>query len=519
MGSIFISYRRDDASGQAGRLCDRLADRFGADAVFMDVSDLQPGQDFVSEIERALRASDVLLAVIGPQWAGAAGDEGRRRLDDPEDFVRREIEIALQRGARVIPVLVRGARMPEPSALPEPLRALARRHAIELSDNRWDSDVRELMAALGTVPGGMRIAPVASQPPSGRGARPQGFARDARRGALRLGLGVLGVILVVWLAWLRLTPESITDRPSSGTMPTATRTSDGAGRAPTTPQAPTEVVQPSPGATRYALALPETSEIRFRGVGAEVTYRILAIRLAPRDAASAELAFLVRMHNRGGTGQNFWDSSFRLVAGAHRLEPDSYLNLVVDGHAAREGEVRFAVPATLAAAALEIVHFHADATSVPIDLRARAPIPTDGSTDAFGRPRPVRLVDVVQRLPVRLSAGQRAGVGRATFEVTSAVIERATVERVELLLAIRCTVTRDHFGTNFWSDSVRLVVDGVPRAPDNSVNEVVSGGASKDATFVFSLEQMPAALDLQFFDTGEVGQVPIDLAMAAGSGR
>ncbi|MGA8055004.1 MAG: toll/interleukin-1 receptor domain-containing protein, partial [Burkholderiales bacterium] len=80
MSGIFISYRRDDASGQAGRLFDRLKEHFGEDHVFMDVTDLKPGQDFVTEIELALEGSDVMLAVIGPQWLDAMDSDGRRRL-------------------------------------------------------------------------------------------------------------------------------------------------------------------------------------------------------------------------------------------------------------------------------------------------------------------------------------------------------------------------------------------------------------------------------------------------------
>ncbi len=119
MPGIFISYRRDDASGHAGRLFDRLAQRFGPDSVFMDVTDIAPGEDFARVIEDSVGIADLLLAMIGPQWLSASDRAGARRLDDPSDFVRREIAAGLHGDTTVIPVLVRGARMPREDELPE----------------------------------------------------------------------------------------------------------------------------------------------------------------------------------------------------------------------------------------------------------------------------------------------------------------------------------------------------------------------------------------------------------------
>src|SRR5215472_5327650 len=124
---IFVSYRRQDSSHLAGRLYDRLADRFGEDQVFIDVDTIEPGVDFAEEIFRAVAACTVLLAVIGPGWLTAADEGGGRRLDDPDDIVRLEIEAALARGVRVIPILVEGAVMPRRQDLPDSLGGLARR--------------------------------------------------------------------------------------------------------------------------------------------------------------------------------------------------------------------------------------------------------------------------------------------------------------------------------------------------------------------------------------------------------
>ena len=163
MSSVFISYRRDDESGHAGRLHDDLGERLGPDRLFIDVDALEPVVDFVEAIERALGASAVLLAVIGRRWLEAADAHGRRRLDNPDDFVRLEVATALARGVRVIPVLVQGATVPAAEHLPEPLRPLVRRHAIELSDERWDYDVGRLVGAMERVLGERALPP--TRPP------------------------------------------------------------------------------------------------------------------------------------------------------------------------------------------------------------------------------------------------------------------------------------------------------------------------------------------------------------------
>ena len=151
MSKILVSYRRDDSSGYAGRLYDRLAEQFSAERVFMDVQTIQPGVDFVREIEEAVEASAVVIVLIGRRWLGASDAEGRRRLDDPHDFVRLEVAAALERGVRIFPVLVGGASMPSQSDLPTPLTRLGRYNAIELSDSRWAYDVKRLVDALGAI--------------------------------------------------------------------------------------------------------------------------------------------------------------------------------------------------------------------------------------------------------------------------------------------------------------------------------------------------------------------------------
>jgi len=149
---IFISYRREDASPYAGRLNDALSARFPGQ-VFMDVDALEPGIDFVERIEDSVSSVDVLIAVIGRGWVGAVDRDGRRRLDQPDDFVRLEVAAALRRNIRVIPVLVGGATFPEPEELPEDLAGLRRRSGLVLSDLEWRAGTERLIEAVQHVLG------------------------------------------------------------------------------------------------------------------------------------------------------------------------------------------------------------------------------------------------------------------------------------------------------------------------------------------------------------------------------
>lgn len=147
MSKIFLSYRRDDSAGFAGRLSDALEAEFGSGTVFRDVDDIRPGEDFVQAIQTHLREVGAVLVMIGPGWL-AEGADGKLRLDDPEDFVRQEIEAALTSGKPVIPLLVSGAKMPTAEELPQSLAALARRQAVVLSDASWRGDVAQFIASL-----------------------------------------------------------------------------------------------------------------------------------------------------------------------------------------------------------------------------------------------------------------------------------------------------------------------------------------------------------------------------------
>ena len=139
---IFISYRRKETATHVGWLVDRLAEHFGQDQIFKDIDSIQPGDDFAEVISDAVASCQVLLALIGDRWLKG------RRLENPKDFVRLEIEAALSRKIRVIPILVDGAKMPRADQLPLSLAGLAGRQAIELSTGRFHSDVDRLLKVL-----------------------------------------------------------------------------------------------------------------------------------------------------------------------------------------------------------------------------------------------------------------------------------------------------------------------------------------------------------------------------------
>jgi TIR domain-containing protein len=148
MRAIFVSYRRDDSEGEAGRLFDDLVGHFGEDSVFMDVAAIEAGRDFRKAIDESVATCGVLLAMIGKNWTDAKNEAGQRRLDDPFDFVRLETASALKRDIPVVPVLVHGAKMPRADQLPDDLKELAYRNGVELTHARWNSDLQLLIKAL-----------------------------------------------------------------------------------------------------------------------------------------------------------------------------------------------------------------------------------------------------------------------------------------------------------------------------------------------------------------------------------
>ena len=148
MTKVFISYRRDDASANAGRLCDWLQRQFKADNVFLDIDKIAPGDDFPKVLQEKLATSEVLLAIVGKVWTSITDAAGNRRITHPKDFVALEVGTALQRGIRVIPVLVGGASMPRADELPSSLAKFVDCNAIAIDDGRFRQDFDNLVDAI-----------------------------------------------------------------------------------------------------------------------------------------------------------------------------------------------------------------------------------------------------------------------------------------------------------------------------------------------------------------------------------
>lgn len=163
MSGIFISYRRDDSQGFAGRLADDLGEQLGTDRVFRDI-EIPAGSDFGEILRRAIAASDVLLVVIGRRWLTPTSGTERSRLFDANDWVRAEIEAALKQGKHLIPVLVGGARIPAADALPDSIRRLCQYQAAVLTDRGWDREVEALAKRLRVLSPSLRRREYTGEP-------------------------------------------------------------------------------------------------------------------------------------------------------------------------------------------------------------------------------------------------------------------------------------------------------------------------------------------------------------------
>ena len=223
--AIFISYRRDDTEGEAGRLFDDLTRAFGEDAVFMDVSAIQPGTDFRKAIDDNVACCGVLLAIIGPTWATITGSDGQRRLDNPNDYVRLEIASALARNIAVIPVLVHDAHMAHADQLPDGLKDLAYRNSVEITHARWNSDVQLLIQALTQYVHATKATetdtvhatvPVQLPPPHASQPAPP---RTKSSTPLLAGLAVLAVIVIGFVLFFALRGSPSSASNASTTVP------------------------------------------------------------------------------------------------------------------------------------------------------------------------------------------------------------------------------------------------------------------------------------------------------------
>ena len=424
MAGTFISYRRDDAAGYAGRLHESLERRFGASQVFRDVDTLQPGQDFVNAINARLSACRVMIVIIGREWLDVRNAAGIRRLDDPLDFVRLEVAAGLARpDVLVVPVLVEGASMPAASQLPDNLRLLARRHAVSVRDETWDADVDRLVAAVDRV-----LTPASSL---------HAVARGVSRKTIGLIAGGIG-LLVLFALWLS-SGRGASDAPS----PTdAAPTPAAAGAASTA--APTATPTGASGAP-YTIDIPRVAEAAF----GEIVYSLVSGNVAYRETDN-ELRARIRVTNFGRGGLNFWDDSFRLVAGGQTVSPVSGLNAIVGGNSLQYGIIAFRFPRQTRQATLQIISGR-NVASIPLDLTPTGRAPVDEQAEiADSMSQAIRESVVKEPAPLLSIEGLTVSLDRAST--------RRFANALRLTLSVR--VANSRTGAFFGGHIVMRVAVG-----------------------------------------------------------
>jgi hypothetical protein len=400
MPTTFISYRRDDAAGYAGRLHEALENRLGSDQVFRDIDTLEPGQDFVETIEMRLTECRVLLAMIGREWLDSRDASGQRRLEQPHDYVRLEIARALARlDVRVIPVLIEGASMPAASTLPDDLRALARKQAVHLRDDAWDHDVDRLASV---------ISEVCATPVLAARVAPAPSVLSKRWVPLAVGILVLATLVRV------LMPRENRDGTTDADAGVAAARDSGSANRPASSTS-------TPRGEPYGVVIPRVSEVAHRAL----IYTILSARVVPLGNGTGELRVRVRFSNEGRYDANAWDASFRLAAGGNVLSATSGLNEIAPGHSLTQGIVTFTIPADTGKAVLRVIE--ADRVAeIPLDLSVTTRPAEDEKADAG---------DALSRAIVRNVAGTpRQLVADSAMNVT---VERGTVRRFANVVRLR----------------------------------------------------------------------------------
>jgi TIR domain len=475
MTGIFINYRREDNAGFAGRLADDLKESFGLDLVFMDVTNIAPGVDFRKVIEQKVGACDVVLAVIGKSWLTCRDADNQPRLQSPQDFVHMELASALKRDIPVIPILVDGATMPAVTDLPGSLEALAWRNAVELRHAQWRVDIQSLVASLrNMLPSDEQS--VARQPKVGASAnQPEGKPWPIWAVILIIGIGVV----YFWYIFkgseqspaVRYPPKFIKLIPTES-----------------------EAVAAIGNDGQYPATLPAGAEAT---VGT-ATYKILTAKLERHSSKRVELTLLIRMTNRDRVDANFSKDSFRLKVGDELRGPTDRSSELVKSKSALDGEVGFVIEPTLRRADLQIV-----------DNKGTTLIPIDFANAKMGLPSvPVRTA-LPGSFPMTLPSGQEAPVNDATVRILKAEVVRRNSEKLALRVSLRMTAGR--FGEYFGSESFRLLVDGVPRAPISGPSKSVEENAPQDGEVLFVFDDTTESIVLLIHSGSEVTKIAFDL--------
>lgn len=324
---VFVSYRRDDVPDAADRLTEDLRERFGHENVFIDIDSIEIGRDFVDVIAGWVGRADAFLAVIGRNWVEARGPDGQRRIEDPGDYVRIEIEAALQQDQLVVPVLIHGATAPPPSQLPESVAPLMRRNAVELTRRYWEEDVRTLMEALERF-----TRPGSTASPSGvESGDPNLLGAPTASDAERAGPSGTLVTVPVETSRATATPAAITAAPGTVTgadefkptiEPTVGPLPGVASRPPTASGPPAAPDRTRGSDASRESASPPTRKSRRRGL---VTLGAVGV------AVVAVVAVVIAVSSGGGgTGGGGGNNSANGGGATHKPTPPSATTVVND---------------------------------------------------------------------------------------------------------------------------------------------------------------------------------------------
>ena len=463
MPATFISYRREDSAGYAGRLHEELQERFGPRQLFRDVDTLRAGQDFDEAIRQRLRQCQACVVMIGPNWLTSQTASGERRLHQPGDYVCMEIAAALARSeVLVIPVLVGGATMPAAEELPEAIRGLARRHAMSVRDETWEADMDRLAAALRQ--GDAKASPV----PQAAVSRRLGLPRYV------LPLAVALVFAAILLVVLRTPGGGSSDGPPESSTSTA-GTSAGTSTPGPSPPGISPASDALAGGPASAIDVPSTgSEVSL----GELIYTPLAGSVQ-RRGQGMRVWLRIRASNEGFYPANLWDDSFRLLVNGQMVPASGGLNEVLDRRSIAQAVVRFDVPSASPKAILR-VSYQKWSGDIPLDLSGNGSAPKHEEPDPRDALSHAVVASVLRDETPLISTGR-----------LSATILRSSVRRFvntqRVTVVVKWTNPEPRYAVGSGDLILRLAIGGEVLAPVRQPSEVLSGGTTYVGDVVFEV--------------------------------
>jgi hypothetical protein len=471
VASIFISYRRDDASGHAGRMRDALSAHFGREAIFRDIDTIAPGDDFLRAMSAAIGSCTVFLTIIGKRWLSAENADGTRRLDNPLDHVRNEIVEALQRGVLVIPVLVQDARMPAREDLPEPMRPLATRNAIALDDDSWEADIERLAAAIRRALDGVENTGGAVRLPAGLATRGRGLVA---------GSAALAVVVLV-LFLVTQTDRDSTD-PSASTA------------QPDPPVAAEPATEPKGRQSPVTLLNGGEAEL------GEAVFEVLDAGIVAGGSGST-LVVRVRLTNQARYDTILDGNQFRLIVDGQGHASANAVSELVAAETAKDASFVFPVAAGIESGQLQIAAAN-ERAEIELDFTGRRGVRAAQDREARRAGKTTTAVAIARETA-------ELKLGDLVCELRSASLRRY-VNKQTLTVSLRAH-NRGRYDTNFGDSQFRLILDGNGIAPANFLSIIVPGDTSRDGMLVFDLPLTATNVELRGRHGDATATIPLQL--------